>query len=139
MKRIASILGMLASVAPAAASAQDTIRLSVDSAGAEANGSSGTQRGCVASESGVMLVVFSSLATNLVPKDGNNKQDIFLRNLAKGTTERIVLDAKGGEPDGDSFLPQITPDGRFVAFQSDAAVSSWAIRTAPGTCSSSTV
>jgi Tol biopolymer transport system component len=47
-------------------------------------------------------------------------RDIFLRDVTAGTTTRIVLDVNGGEPDGPSSRPHITPDGRFVVFESEA-------------------
>jgi Tol biopolymer transport system component len=67
------------------------------------------------------LVVFASLSTNLVAGDTNGKQDIFLRDRAAGVTSRVSLDTTGGEPDGDSFVPHMTPDGRVVTYTSDAS------------------
>jgi hypothetical protein len=52
------------------------------------------------------VVVFLSAASNLVPNDGNNRGDVFVRNRQTGTTERVnlgrgatywqVFDANGG-------------------------------------------
>ena len=109
----------LACAASRFAAAQDTTRLSVDSSGVEGDGSSFVATHCVGVGKST-FVVFSSSATNLVKGDTNGKTDLFLRDVVAGTTTRIVLDAKGGEPDGDSRLASITPDGRFVLFKSDA-------------------
>jgi Tol biopolymer transport system component len=120
MSRLAVLCPLAFAAASALAKGQDTVRISVDSKGAEGDDTSVSGRHSVAFDGKEMLIVFSSLATDLVASDKNGKQDIFLRDVTAGTTERIVLDVKGGEPDDDSSNPHITPDGRFVVFQSDA-------------------
>jgi len=65
-------------------------------------------------------VVFSSGAPNLVSGDTNNRVDIFVRDLAAGTTERVSLGASGGQPTYDCEDPCISFDGRYVAFSSQA-------------------
>lgn len=62
------------------------------------------------------FVVFSSWSHNLVPNDLNNATDVFLRDRALGTTERISTDALGVEGNSSSYLGSISKDGRFVAF-----------------------
>jgi dipeptidyl aminopeptidase/acylaminoacyl peptidase len=69
-------------------------------------------------------VAFSSIASNLVPGDTNQIPDVFVRDLQTGTTMLISPGAVAGatipagtEPPG-SELPDITPDGRYVAFYS---------------------
>ncbi|MBL8843381.1 MAG: PD40 domain-containing protein [Planctomycetes bacterium] len=119
----AAVLGLAAALAaPLAATArgEETLRVTVDSAGVEANARSRGWRQCVAHENHETLVVFASDATNLDPADTNGKSDLFLRNVERGTTTRIVLDLRGGDPNGHSSEAVITPDGRFVAFSSDA-------------------
>lgn len=66
------------------------------------------------------VVVFESLASNLVEGDGNNASDIFLRDIAAGATTRLSAVA-GGDANGASFRPAISPDGAFVAFCSRAS------------------
>jgi Tol biopolymer transport system component len=65
-------------------------------------------------------VAFESSAPDLVAGDGNGLSDVFVRDLVAGTTERVSLDSSGAEGDGDSGLASISPDGRFVAFESFA-------------------
>jgi hypothetical protein len=67
-------------------------------------------------------VGFRSDSSNLVPGDTNEAFDIFVRDRAKGTTERVSLTQGGGQGNGSSgvFLPTISADGRYVAFSSHA-------------------
>jgi Tol biopolymer transport system component len=94
-----------------------TTRLSVDTAGGDADGPSMSP--CIARNG--RWVVFASDATDLVPDDTAGFTDVFVRDLQSGTTVRISVDADGGEADGGSRNPSITDDGRFVVFASDAA------------------
>jgi Tol biopolymer transport system component len=66
------------------------------------------------------FVAFSSDADDLVPGDTNLQNDVFVRDRTNGTTERVSVDSAGAEANGYSASPSITPDGRFVAFWSDA-------------------
>lgn len=66
------------------------------------------------------FVVFGSVASNLVPGDTNGRTDVFLRDRAAGTTERVSVGSGGGEGDGDSYPGGISADGRVVAFASVA-------------------
>ena len=64
------------------------------------------------------FVAFTSLATNLVSGDGNNKSDIFVYDRHTGTTARVSIDVQGGDPNDESVQPAISADGRYVAFMS---------------------
>lgn len=73
------------------------------------------------------FVVFASEANNLVKGDTNGRSDIFLRDTCIGSastcvpaTIRLSLDPGGDEANGPSSSPAISPDGRFVAFNSSA-------------------
>ncbi len=66
------------------------------------------------------FVVFHSYATNLVPGDTNNSSDVFLRDMVTGTTVCLSRDRNGGPANGDSWVEDITPDGRYVMFSSMA-------------------
>jgi len=96
-----------------------TQRVSVDSAGAEADGDSSSP----AINATGQFVVFESQATNLVPDDTNAAADIFLRDLQNGTTSRISLDSQGAEADAQSLAAHstISADGRYIVFRSDAS------------------
>ena len=64
------------------------------------------------------FVAFASSATNLVKSDRNQVADIFVRDRAAGTTERVSVAGRRTEANGESGHPAISPDGRFVAFSS---------------------
>jgi Tol biopolymer transport system component len=94
-----------------------TERVSVGSAGEEANGGSGPPR---LSADG-RWAVFSSDASNLTPGDTNGARDVFVRDRQTGRTLRVSADLGGADSDGPSDLPEISRDGRVVAFNSDAS------------------
>jgi Tol biopolymer transport system component len=91
---------------------QTTTRISVDSAGVEANGASSDP----AVSANGRYVVFTSAASNLVANDTNGKTDVFLFDRQLATTIRVSVDTGGAEGNGDSGRPDISADGRFVAF-----------------------
>jgi Periplasmic component of the Tol biopolymer transport system len=71
------------------------------------------------------FVAFTSKASNLVPGDDNFSDDIFVRDLVAGTTERVSVDSQGNQSQDGAFSagsgsPSISSDGRFVAFTSEA-------------------
>ncbi|MEE4331687.1 MAG: hypothetical protein V2J10_12525, partial [Wenzhouxiangella sp.] len=66
------------------------------------------------------FVVFRSLATNLVDNDTNGVWDIFVHDIALGETERVSVASDGTQADRGSFSAQISDDGRFVVFRSNA-------------------
>ena len=63
------------------------------------------------------IAVFESNASDLVESDTNGEYDIFVRNLESGVTQRIPA-MNGTEPNGSSFSPAVSENGRYVAFQS---------------------
>lgn len=65
------------------------------------------------------LVVFYSYASDLVAGDSNGAEDIFLWTRATNSITRIGQPS-AGQSNGHSFLPRITPDGRYVVFTSNA-------------------
>jgi uncharacterized repeat protein (TIGR01451 family) len=58
---------------------------------------------------------------NLVPGDTNGVVDSFVHDCQTGGTERISVPLDGSWGNGDSSIPAISGDGRFVAFESAAS------------------
>ncbi|MEW6774692.1 MAG: putative Ig domain-containing protein [Bdellovibrionota bacterium] len=95
-----------------------TERVSVSSAGDEADASSST---AAISPDG-RYVLFYSDATNLVPDDTNGFGDVFMRDRLSGETERVSLRADGGEVQGESsYSRSLSADGTWVVFESFAS------------------
>jgi len=65
-------------------------------------------------------VVYSSYAENLVPVDGNRFADVFLHDRVTGTTELVSTSITGAAGNENSVSPEISADGRYVAFWSFA-------------------
>ncbi|MEZ6014069.1 MAG: calcium-binding protein [Planctomycetota bacterium] len=67
-------------------------------------------------------VVWSTNASNLVSGDTNGTWDIFVRDMVLGTNLRLSVDHLGNQASARSDNPRITPDGRWIIFESDAAL-----------------
>ncbi|MBZ6075417.1 hypothetical protein [Microvirga puerhi] len=93
------------------------VRVSTAANGEEANDSSSNAR---ISADG-RYVVFMSDATNLTSNDTNNSTDVFRKDLVTGQIVCISANAQGSVGDGGSGYAQISADGRFVVFESDAS------------------
>lgn len=93
-----------------------TIRVSIASDGTQANAESAAPM--ISADGG--YVAFQSAATNLIDDDDNGAVDIFVHDLSTGETERVSEGMAGSEPDGNSIIPAISADGRYVAYQSVA-------------------
>jgi Tol biopolymer transport system component len=91
-----------------------TERVSVDSAGGEANFNSTAPD---LSADG-RYVVFSSFADNLVANDVNANPDVFLHDRTTGLTTLVTVSSNGVQGDAGGDHPAISADGRFVAFAS---------------------
>lgn len=66
------------------------------------------------------FVAFSSDGDDLVENDTNGDDDVFVRDRLDDRTERVSMTSAGDEIDQDSFAAAISPDGRYVAFVTDA-------------------
>jgi len=66
-------------------------------------------------------VAFTSPAPDLVPGDTNRVEDVFLRDLETGTTQCVSRSVDGRPGNEESRNPILTPDGRFVLFESAAS------------------
>ncbi len=94
-----------------------TIRISTDSSGTQ--GDDLSRVSSVTSDG--RYIAFSSEATNLVAADTNATGDIFLKDTMTDTTTRVSTDSSGTEANGHSGTTYITPDGRYVFFNSSAS------------------
>jgi Tol biopolymer transport system component len=103
-----------ASAGSALASAPPAL-VTVTTGGVSANEAS-SQDGISVSADGT-LVAFVSGSPNLVAGDTNGVRDVFVRNVATGTTVRVSVGA-GGQANGGSSNARISADGRFVVFTS---------------------
>lgn len=95
----------------------ETERVSVRSDGVQANGGSFVSSLSTDGE----VVVFETLASNLVDDDTNGAGDVFVHDRSTGTTERVSLAADGSEGNGSSQGASLSADGRYVAFYSRAS------------------
>ena len=97
--------------------AKRTVRVSINSSGAQANGGSFLPQ---LSGDG-RYVVFESLASNLVPDDTNRQRDVFVHDLQTRKTTRVSVDSAGGQANNFSQAAHLSGDGRYVLFESLAS------------------
>lgn len=65
-------------------------------------------------------LVFRSTSSTLVPDDTNGASDVFVFDRVLETLRRVSVAADGTQADGESQYPEISADGRYVAFVSSA-------------------
>jgi Tol biopolymer transport system component len=65
-------------------------------------------------------VSFTSKSGKLVKHDTNGTHDVFLRNIAKGSTRRISVSSSGEQALKPSKVSDLSANGRMIAFASDA-------------------
>ena len=97
--------------------ASTTQRVSLSSAGLQVVGDS--YKGEI-SASG-QFVAFASTASGLVHGDTNGTWNVFLRDLAQGTTDLVDVSLLGGPGNGAAEYWGLSADGRFVLFRSDSS------------------
>jgi Tol biopolymer transport system component len=91
------------------------VRVSTTSSGKQANDDNGQP---VFSPDG-KSVAFRSFASNLA--GGFNSQwHIYVKNLNTGAVTRVSTTSGGAAANGFSYNPTFSPDGKFIAFESDA-------------------
>jgi len=95
----------------------ETTRISVTSAGAEGDFFSSFPS---VSADGA-LVAFGSGSSNLVSGDTNTLDDVFVHEMSSSATQRVSVTSSGTEGNLDSYAPSISPDGRYVAFESNSS------------------
>src|SRR5207248_7206753 len=54
-----------------------------------------------------------------VARDTNQANDVFVHDRQTGSTERVSVASDGTQANLQSFVGEISADGRFVAFQSE--------------------
>ncbi len=89
-----------------------TRRISVSSQGEQANAVSFSPS---ISANG-RYIAFSSNATNLVKRDTNATQDVFVYDRTRETTVRVSVRNDGGQANRGGSEPAISADGQHVAF-----------------------
>jgi Tol biopolymer transport system component len=94
-----------------------TERVSLTNDGAEANYWS--TEGWISGNG--RYVAFTSSGSNMVAGDGNNRSDVFVRDLLLGTTTLVSATSGGTSGNEASDKPAITSDGRYVVFLSAAS------------------
>jgi Tol biopolymer transport system component len=99
-----------------------TTRVSVANGGGQTTGETlGSIRPALSADGRV--VAFISDAVNLVPDDTNNVLDAFVHDRVTGETTRVSVRSAGVQATGaDTFSVAISGDGRYAAFDSEAAV-----------------
>ena len=93
-----------------------TVRVSVDSTGAQSN--SWCESPSISADG--QVVSFWSSASNLVPGDTTGFGDVFVHDMATGTTEIVSVDSSGAQGNSTSFANGISGDGTIVVFESHA-------------------
>ena len=77
------------------------------------------------SADGRWLAFASTAPLDDAPATGSNNErrprQVYLRDTIGGTTTRVTRAANGGLPNGTSWLPSLSADGRRLAFSSDAS------------------
>jgi len=95
-------------------------RISIAGNGSQAN--AGSYHAVVSDDGSV--IAFRSNASNLVADDSNGWPDIFVRDIAAGTTERVSLLPSGAQSASYSKFPSLSGDGLIVAFEGRPAANS---------------
>ncbi len=96
-----------------------TTMLPLTSAGDPVNGRSQIY-GASLTPNGRSLVFFSQ-ATDLLPAADNGSDQVFMMDLKKGTVTLLSADGAGVQGNGASRYPSISPNGKWVAFESIAS------------------
>ncbi len=95
-----------------------TARVSVNSRGRDAKGSSGPDASLSADG---RYVAFSSDAFNLVDDDTNDLSDAFIYDRSSGVTTRASVASNGAEANGGCGRVGLSADARFVVFDDTAS------------------
>lgn len=64
------------------------------------------------------FIAFKSGRSDLVPNDSNRVGDLFVRDMRRSDVRRVNLTWYGGQTDRYAYEYSISPDGRYVAWES---------------------
>lgn len=67
------------------------------------------------------FVTFESYFSALVAEDGNEADDVFVRDMQSGSVRLVSVASAGAPGNASSGQPSISADGRRIAFTSDAS------------------
>ncbi|MCC6406744.1 MAG: PD40 domain-containing protein [Planctomycetes bacterium] len=97
-----------------------TSLVSVAIDGGPANQASSVQGGPRLVSPDGRLVLFTSVASNLVASDLTPMPDVFVRDMVTGITAMASTNAAGAQANGQSIHPCFTGDARAIVFESSA-------------------
>lgn len=111
---------MVGLASPAAADSARLISTSIPGASPSVGGNGSSVAPQVTPDGRFVLFTSTAgdLVTNACPLHACN---LFLRDRASNTTTLVSVSPTGAGGNGDSFSGQVSADGRFVVFQSDAS------------------
>jgi len=66
-------------------------------------------------------IVFESTTSNWAAGGSTATTDVFLKDLATGSLTRVSTSTGGTDGNGESLNAQVSADGRYVVFESDAS------------------
>src|SRR5258706_5590688 len=95
-----------------------TTLISRNALGAPANGNAQIYGASLTSNG--RSLVFYSQATDLLPEADNGNYQAFLMDVRTGALTLLSADAAGVQGDGTSRYPSISPNGKWVAFESSS-------------------
>ena len=97
-----------------------TERVNVATGGAQSVSGYGSYGAAISADG--RYVAFASNQSDLVANDTNGSTDVFVHDRQTDTTVRASVDSTGTQHAGYSYLPSVSADGRYVAFESVAAL-----------------
>ena len=96
------------------------VRASVDGTGAAGNGAS--QHAVISGDGNV--VAFESTSTNLSPLETSPLGQVYVRDLAAGTTTLGSVSESGAVADQAAAVPGLSRDGRYLVFETASKLTS---------------
>ncbi|MET8829672.1 hypothetical protein ABZX40_27250 [Streptomyces sp. NPDC004610] len=114
---LATTVVALTATTATAAPAPLTERITLSATGGQLTGASDGPR---LSADG-RYAAFASYAADAVPGDTNEAPDVLVRDLRRGTVERVSAASDGTPADAAAHSARISGDGRYVAFVSRAS------------------